>query len=47
MKRKLKARAVWLKLKPKVGTDVSELDAKESTDDLELDAGLNPEEHGF
>ena len=30
-KRKLKARAVWLKLKPNVGTDVSELDAKEST----------------
>ena len=36
MKRKLKARAAWLKLKPKAGAGVSE-----------LETGLTPGEHGF
>ena len=44
---KTKSQSSLAKAEAKGRQDVSELDAKESTGDLELDAGLNPGEHGF
>ena len=44
---KTKSQSSLAKAEAKGRQDVSELDAKESTGDLEPDAGLNPGEHGF